>query len=504
MHSAVRPAAWTALLLFTASAAAEDGWRGALGVRTVVNFTDNVLLSQVNPESDVVLQLQPFFNATWTSRVSSAQVAYAPQFAVYANHGDLNRNWQFLRADSTTELVEDFVFLVATARANPNVINDANATAGFDTVANPDAYTQTASFSIAPVFRFPFRAADFANVTFSPGLNLVFSGDTAGNSGTGGPSSSTAGTATNLTVESGSYFQRMPWSLNYTGDVFNVDDGAGFSRAWGQVGYRFNAKYRTDLLVGTDYQNVGDNDSATGRDLGNGLRWQPRLIWTPNQETSATIGIGQASYGPDYYLNVVRKQKRFVLSLQYESTIRNARQAVLTQEVVPFQDPFGDPVFDPINDGQINQVVNTPTLVDDTYVNDSLTAAIAFRGRRTTITFNAYVNWDSYQFSAVETVQTTGSLTLQHRLGAKVTGRAVVLYRDYRYEPDDALDYDQYRLEFGLNYRLGRKTSAGVAYNFSHSSTGSGDALGGSGSATAVQSGNYEENRVVLTFSTEI
>jgi uncharacterized protein (PEP-CTERM system associated) len=506
VHHAARTAAGAALLLVVGSAVAENGWRSTLGVNSALNFTDNVFLSQVDPESDVVLEFQPYFNSTWQGRISSAQVAYGPQFVAYANNVELDRTWQYLRATGTTEVVEDFFSLTAWAQANPTVIDQGTGSAGFDTVGNPDAYTQTASFAIVPTFTFPFiRAGDFATVTFSPGINLALSGDTAGNTET----AASIGTSTSLTVASGSYFYRMPWSLNYSSNFFDVEDGSGFSQVWGQVGYRFDARYRVDLLLGYDSQNVGDNFSdSEGRDLGDGLRWQPRFTWTPNAETSATVGAGQASYGNDYYLNVVRKQKRFALGLTYASTIENSRQVILREQVIPFEDAFGNPIFDPIAGGQINQVVNTPTLIDETYVNDNLSAVVAFQGRRTTVSFNASVNWDRYQFSDVETVQSLGSVALDHRLSSKMSGRAVLLYQTYTQKPAADADYDQYRLELGLSYRLGRKTTAGLAYYMSQSSAQGGQATGVGGSdfasTTATQTGNWDENRIVLTFSTAL
>jgi hypothetical protein len=159
VHHAARTAAGAALLLVVGSAVAENGWRSTLGVNSALNFTDNVFLSQVDPESDVVLEFQPYFNSTWQGRISSAQVAYGPQFVAYANNVELDRTWQYLRATGTTEVVEDFFSLTAWAQANPTVIDQGTGSAGFDTVGNPDAYTQTASFAIVPTFTFPLVPA---------------------------------------------------------------------------------------------------------------------------------------------------------------------------------------------------------------------------------------------------------------------------------------------------------------------------------------------------------
>ncbi len=508
VQAALRVAVCSVPLLLASTAAVGDGPRSNLGVRTVLNFTDNVLLTQANPESDVVLQVQPYFNSSWQGRVSSAQLAYGPQFAIYANHGDLNRTWQILQATGTTEVVKDFVSITATAQASPNIVNQGIATAGFDTVANPNAYTQTASFSIVPTFRFPLlRVGDYASVNFSPGLNVFASGSTA--EGAGPAASSSFGSATSLSLTSGSYFYRMPWSLNYQGNLFDADTGAAYQQVGGQIGYRINARYRLDLLLGQDSQNVGSgfSNASTGRNLGDGIRWQPRLTWTPNAYTSAAIGIGHAPYGEDYYLNVRRQMSRFSLNLSYATTIQNARQAILNQQVIPFTDPFGDPILDPIGGGQLYQVVNTPTLIDETYVSDNLSALIAYRGRRTTVSFNATRDSNAYQFSDRSTVQSSGSLNMQYSLNAKLTARAVLLYRTYTYDPNVDLNYDQTRLELGGNYSLGRRARVGLAFYLSRSSAQSGQgttANSGTRSTAQGQNGNFDEDRVVLTFSTEL
>jgi uncharacterized protein (PEP-CTERM system associated) len=264
-----------------------------------------------------------------------------------------------------------------------------------------------------------------------------------------------------------------------------------------------------DLLLGQGNQNVGSgfSNSTTGRDLGDGISWQPRLTWTPDADTSASLGIGHAPYGSDYYLNVQRKLNRFSLKLTYGSTIQNARQALLNQQTIPFQDAFGNPMYDPIGSGQINQAVNTPTLIDETYVNDNMSALIAFRGRRTTVAFNAISNRNTYQFSNYTTLQTSGTLNVQHRLSRKLTARAVLLYRTYTYDPNADLNYDQSRLELGTTYELGRKTRVGVAYYLSRSSAQPGQGTVSNvevGSASGTANGNYDEDRVVLTFSTEL
>lgn len=507
VSSGLAGAAIAGLLLLTAGAEAAEGWRSELGARTVLSFSDNIFLTQRDPESDVVVELQPYFNTNWRGRVSSAQVAYGPLLVGYLNNGDLSQTWQYLRATGTTEVIEDFFSLTATAQANPNVINRANAGAGFDPLPNPGSYTQTASFSLVPSFTFPLiKAGDYADVAFSPGINLAFSAETAG----GSDNASSLGTSTSLSIASGSVFYRMPWSLNYSGDLFDVEQGSGFSRVWGEIGYRFSPRYRLDLLVGVDSQQVGDDfdNAGPGRDLGDGVRWQPRFTWTPNAETSATIGIGQAAFGNDYYLNVSRRQKRFAFGLQYASTVENSRQAILRQQAIPFEDPFGNPILDPIGSGEVRQAINTPTLVEETYVNSGLDAVLAFQGRRTTVSLNATVDWDRYQFSDVETQQSLGSVSVNHRLTPRLSGRAAVLYQTYVQEPDVGLDYDQYRLELALTYRLGRRTTAGLAAYLSQSSSDSEAAdvaTGGLGSSTRVgQTGNWDENRISLTLSTTL
>lgn len=497
-------------IVATVQATASDAWRSSAGLRSTLNFTDNVLLSQSDPESDVVLQLQPFLNSTWQSRLSSAQIAYGPEFVVYANHGDLNRNWQYLRAVGTTELVEDFVGLAVSAQANPTVANQTTPTAGFDPVANPNSYTQTASFSITPTIQFPIRAGSYATVQFNPNLNWVGYNSTDGGNGVAPTNSSTSvGSASTLNINSGSYFQRFPWSLNYTNTLFDPENSAGLGSVSATMGYILSRRYRVDLVLGYDDQYTGSGASAAFNAEGGGIRWQPRLTWTPNDDTTATFGVGEAYYGTDYYVNILRQQKRFVFGLTYNTVVQNARQAVLQQQTIPFQDAFGAPIVDPINSGQSNQVTSTPTLVEGTYVGRVLTGTLGFKGRRTTVTFNINATSYDYQISGEKSLQSYGSLLATHSINTKLSSRAEFLYQRNDYDRSSYDSWDQYRLAFGLVYQLGRKTTAGVTYSLSQGSSsnaGAGGATGGSPvlSGTGVSNGNYDENRLAFILSVQL
>jgi uncharacterized protein (PEP-CTERM system associated) len=487
-----------------ASVVAADGWRGSAGLRAGVDFTDNVLLSQRNPESDAVFLLQPFVNSTWQSRLSSAQLAYGPQFAVYVDHSDLNRAWQYLRAVGSTQLVEDFVGLTVAAQANPTVANQGIRAAGLDPVANPDAWSQTASFSITPTIQFPLvRARDFATVKFNPNINWVGYGSTDGRNGLGATDASRAfGSASTLSVVSGSYFQRFVWSINYSNTLFDPDYSAGIGRVWGSLGYRFSNKYRVDLILGYDDQYANNDAAAASIGQGGGIRWQPRFTWTPDEDTSATFGVGEAFYGTDWYVSLSRKQRRFVFAVTYNTVVQNARQAVLQQQVIPFQDAFGQPIFDPIGGNQLYQIQTTPTLADATYVSNTLNGMIGFQGRRTTVTFNFNASSYDYQLTGQETFQSSGSLAATRSLSSKLSGRAELLYQRNDYGEGQGDAWDQYRLSLGLVYQLGRKGSAGLTYSLSQGSDDSAVipiGVGGGG-----RTGNYDENRLALSLTYQL
>jgi uncharacterized protein (PEP-CTERM system associated) len=484
------------------NAVAADGWRGSVGLRTGLDFTDNVFLSQTDPKSDAILLLQPFVNSTWQSRISSAQIAYGPQITLYANNGDLNRTWQYLSAVGSTQLVEDYVGLTIAASANPTVADQGTGAAGFDPVANPQAWTQTASFSITPTIRFPLRAGSFATVTFNPNINWVGYGSTSGGGFGATDASRTLGSASSLSVVSGTYFQRFTWSLNYSNTLFDPNYSAGIGSAWGSLAYRLTNQYQLGLVLGYDDQYANNGAAAASIDQGGGIRWQPRFTWTPDEDTSATIGVGQAFYGTDWYVNVSRRQRRFVFAITYNTVVQNARQAVLQQQVIPFKDAFGQPIADPIGGGQLYQVVTTPTLIDATYVSSAWNGTVGFQGRRTTVTFNVNASSYDYQISGQQTFQSSGSLAATYRLSAKLSSQAQVLYQrnDYGQGYGDA--WDQYRLSLGMVYQLGRKTSAGITYSLSQGSASSG--INATGAGATSSTGNYDENRLALTLTLQL
>jgi uncharacterized protein (PEP-CTERM system associated) len=503
MASLTRWSLYLAIFVATANAVAADGWSRTAGLRSGMNFTDNVFLSQMDPQSDAVLLLQPFVNSTWQGRISSAQLAYGPQLALYANNGDLNRTWQYLRAVGSTQLVEDYLGLTIAASANPTVADQGTTTAGFDPVANPQAWTQTASWSITPTIQFPLRAGRFATVQFNPNINWVGYGSTGGGNGFGASDASrTLGSASTLNIKSGTYFQRFTWSVNYSNTLFDPNYSAGIGSAWGSLAYRLSNKYQVGLVLGYDDQYADNGAAAASVAQGGGIRWQPRFTWTPDEDTSATFGVGQAFYGTDWYVNVFRRQRRFVFAITYNTVVQNARQAVLQQEVIPFKDAFGQPIVNPIGGGQLYQVVTTPTLIDATYVSSAWNGMMGFQGRRTTVTFNFNVSSYDYQITGQQTFQSSGSLAATHRLSTKLSSRAEALYQRNDYGQGYGDGWDQYRLSLGLVYQVGRKASAGITYSLSQGSANSGVnpiSVGG-----GVSTGNYDENRVAFTLTLQL
>jgi uncharacterized protein (PEP-CTERM system associated) len=440
----------TCFLLIWTSLVSAATWSISPGITTRLFFTDNLFLTPDNEESDTAVQILPSITARRTGARAKARFAYGPSLLFYANNSDLNTVYQVLQAEADLELVERIFFLDIAANANPYLINPRDR-AAFDVVNNPDAFTQTASLRITPEIRAPVISGDYAEVRLRPGVNYSFAADSAA----GARNDGVTGTRTQLDIDSGRFFSRMPWSLNYSRSIFDVDTNDGFGRVSGSVGYRFTPKYRLDLTLGYD------KGRYTSRNDTSGVAWRVTGTWTPSGRTDLSLGIGEAYFGNDWRLRFRHRHKHSVWTAEYDVDVQSVRQEIIDSQVVPFEDAFGNPILDPLTGQPTTLEVGTPALVDDVYVRDRFRLGWAWFRGRTNVNLTLRYDRRNYQALAQDTKDGVAYLNLSRRLTRRLTGRVGLDYWNHTEDnPLPTADFEEYRARVGLSYRLGPRTDA--------------------------------------------
>jgi uncharacterized protein (PEP-CTERM system associated) len=450
----MKPVKFSALVLlcgmfFSGQLWAGD-WRGNFGVRSSLVFSDNLFLSNTDPESGGVVEIRPFVSSTRDGNRVRVRFNYGPAALWYPGNTELNDIRHVLSASVNTEIIERYFFLDVVAKANPALINPRLNT-GFDSVSNSDAFAQTASINVTPRIVLPVANGRFAIVRISPGLGGVWSASTAASS----DSVRTPVTDSRVTVTSGEMFTTVPWSINWRRQLFDADTDQGFGQFDTRVGYIFNPRYRADLVLGYD---DGDYVSTNGKSRGG--RWEVWFSWTPKPTSRFEVGAGQAYYGNIFRLRANHRHKRWALRARYDVEVQDATTAILEQQIVPVEDIFGEPIADPITGDQVTTAsITTPALINDTFLRDRLQLSVGYSRGRNSALMDWWVTRRDYSSSDLDTLDNQLNLTYTRQLSGRLSASAIVRLWDHSEEQDSAFDYWQQGLDLRVNYCLGPRTT---------------------------------------------
>lgn len=442
-------------LLLCALAVHAGSWTFDKGFTLTSQTTNNVGLNTVDRESDTVILARPSISARRQGGRATARFIYAPRLRYYVGGTQDNRVDHTLRATGDVELVRDIFFLRASARATQSLIDPATG-AGFDNVSNPDAFTQNFTFTLTPDIRFPLRAREYATVRIRPGINFVYTADSAGTQ----DGLNRRGRTTRIDIRSGRFFTRMPWSINYSNDVFDADTDDGIGRVSATLGYRLSERYRFDFTFGYDrgrYDTDGDSS---------GIRWRGTFHWRPSRRTSFTLGFGEAFFGDDWTFNARHRHKHSVFTASYSVNVEDAAQTILGQETIVVTDPFGNEITDPVTGEPILFVVGTPILTDDVFINQRFRAGWAWSRGRTNVKLDARVDWRDYQTTDLDTLDGIVDLNLGRRVTRRTSGNLVLRYWDHSEDNPDAQDFYEIGAQLRMNYRLGERASMNLGYTY--------------------------------------
>lgn len=462
---------------FAASSAVADPVVSSVGLLSRVILTDNLFLTREGKESAAILQLLPNISGGRTGRSADYRFYYGPSVLFYGGgYSDLNRVFQVFQGDANIKLIDEYLGLAISARANQNVIDPSVQSVGFNALGNPDAFAQTASIQVSPVIRFPILRGDFATVELSPGINYSFTAGTAGESNQDG----NYGSQSSLSIVSGDYFSRMPWSVNATSNYYDQGGEQGTASFDATATYILTPRWQIQGLVGYDDGNY-DSLSSTG-----GARWRITPYWSPSANTTVGLGYGYRYFGPDYYASIQHTFKKLSVSASYETTISNARTELLNQTVVNFEDPFGQPILDPLGDQSLSGSITNPPLVSGFFVQDQLNGTVAYNFGRTVGTFTVLQNHWDYQSSDLQIDQTQGSLVFNRQMSLRTAGTVGFQYWTYNQSGSSLADFNESQVWTQVDYRLNTNLYSGLTYFYSERS-----------SDTPLQ--NFDENVVWLT-----
>ncbi len=414
-----------------ASSAQALDWRFEPSVGGSATFTDNVNQSSDDQESALILTVTPGFTlqSQGSRRVEATMSYYLTGVTRFggSDDNDLNHN---LNATGYAELVEDFLFIDASARISQELISLLGSPA--DATINSSNRATAGSYSISPYIqkRFGTFADAEARYTLSGAL---FEDDVASN---------LVSNEFRASLDSGSRFNNLSWGLDYSyRDVVDKDStstqgttylwvcgssliqtaspiapqpgctlvdvqaglgpGLGgdtsyvYERANLSLGYALTRKFRLIGNVGHEWITY-DNDIAAANDRDDPL-WNAGFTWLPSRRTTFEATIGQRFFGDTYSLSASYRTRTSTWSASYVEDVSDISQATLTEGTTYLwvcDGNFVQTLFpiapDPgcvLAGGQAGLI---PSLADGLYVSKTMRAGVSWGIRKVTYSINAF------------------------------------------------------------------------------------------------------------------
>ena len=466
--------AGASLGLLAGTATAAEWTRGAsLSVGGI--YTDNARLTPDHERSDFITVVRP--SASLVGRGARASVVLSGALEFNDLGGDSDNVNPFLNALGNVELVEDFLFIDAYARAYQTTVDPFRAYG--DTPLNRAENSETAyMWGISPYLR--KRFGSFANFEARYRTDDQISADNRFDDSTQQHLSAS--------LTSGSDFGRIDWGLHAQQRRTEYSNNAGtgrgqdneFSDADLRLGYRLNRQWRLTSSVGHEKHEY----DAASRDR-NRTTWSAGFVWTPNPRTSLAVSQEHRSFNNKPRVDFSWRKRHLNFHASYEYTLNDTRSLRARAGDLFGSDPLAPPQYDPVTGEPL------PLSRDLTFLNAGMVAderfqsSLTLTGLRSTLTLNGRHSKQTREDSGEQAIFDDFSVRATRKLSRTLSLNGGVLWG--RDEDNGGAQADTLRYSVGLSRQLGVHSS--VALNYSHSERDSDRPLD-----------DYTENRVYVNF----
>jgi len=265
-------------------------------------YTDNVARSRNLSKEDYITEINPGFALQTDGSRLNTNLGFTLQNRFYVKNSSRNARYYALEADASAELIKDFAFLNLKASESQQEISSLGVLARDN--SNTADRADISVWRINPHFkkRFGGKAEGSASYSYRETRN-------------GGLGVSSAKTeAVQVGLNSGPFFRRMTWSLDYSQETIERSEARNNSKEFSEA----NADYRVYKKLGVLFL-AGNkrSDLATFKDgsyyalgigivphstLQIGLLWGDRLdrasiSWAPSRRSALNIVLQREEIG---------------------------------------------------------------------------------------------------------------------------------------------------------------------------------------------------------------
>lgn len=391
-------------------------WKITSGVSVSETYSDNINLAGLGLEqSDLVTEITPNIAVNARGARLSIDLSYKLETLFSSNRTDKNELNHQLIFSSSAELMPKTWFLDVTNSVRQINVDNTAGQALDNINGNGNRATSTAT-SLTSTTK--HHLGTFADTLTTTRLTQTTTDD--------GAASDTTGYELNASITSGRRFTQWRWSGNFNlreNGVGNGADTTTFQTLTLSSSYRV-AQHWSIQAIFTDQSNDfnGDNSANSGSNFSLGAVWQPSrrlsaqanlgdnnhsvaVSWNPSLRTSLQaryenneVGI---NLGDTWELNFTHRLRRSSFSLNYEESTTTTQLVLLEPTLVLFNDENGQPVL---------AELNLPTLTDEVFIRQRLSADWSYTRSKTNI--RALFSHETREFQVTDDDETSMSANL--------------------------------------------------------------------------------------------
>lgn len=427
-------------------------------------YTDNQNQSENDPKDALILTATPSFSlvSKGSRRVRAGMYYGVTGVARFGDNLD-NEIYQNLHALGNAELMEDFLFLDATASISQQLISLSGSQA--DTAINSSNRTTTSTYTISPYIQKRFGNFAEAMARFTQ-EGAIFQDSAFNNINS---------SVINASLTNGTQFKDLSWGLTYywRDAIVQNSQNARFESYGANLGYELTRKFR---LLGSVGYDSNDYQAASGSAI-SGTYWTAGFGWAPNRRTNLEASFGESYFGRTYDLNFSYRTHHSVWTATYTDGVSDISQQLLnTQPLYVWSCDgglfYGDGVLPP--PGQTNCVLQGAApigsvpigLQNGIYLSKSLQGGVAWSKARTSLGLHVFDTRRQYQqIVGLPEDEIRGvNLSYGYSLQPHTTLNAGLSYSNYHspagLESVVAEDTNYYTGSLGVSHQFGRDLSS--------------------------------------------
>ncbi|WP_028471260.1 TIGR03016 family PEP-CTERM system-associated outer membrane protein [Neptunomonas japonica] len=445
-------------------------WTSTKSVTLSEIYTDNADLSHDQQRSELITTITP--NLSLQGKGGRANLTLNASLEVNNSSGASSSFNPRLGADGDVEILEDFLFVDASANITQNTV-DAFRPSGTDRLSDTDNTTNTYNYQISPHFTQRYKGVAELTGRYTHNYQLNSDNDV-------GDSSSQAFV---LSLNNGTDFKQLTWggSLNYKDS--GGDSSSELLSTDANLGYKFNRSWQVRGSAGFEW-----NEFDTQRSDNDGVRWDMSAIWTPSSRTSLNIGYGDRFFGSTPTLDFTHRSRRSLFSASYSRELTDSASLLSEQSAFNTTNAAGQAI-DPITGDPLPLTNSTFNIADGVFVNEKFQLSYTLTGKRSSLTVGASHSIQKFESGRTDETLEKYSASASRRLSSVLDmDLGYVLSRQQRDGDEDAITSEY---SAGVARKLGKDSRLKLTYRFIDRES---DDL----------TNDYQENRLQLSFTTSL